>query len=101
MTTFKNFIGGKWVAAKSGKTFSDKNPANLEDIVGEFPSSDASDVDAAVAAAKKAFDGWRLTPAPKRGELLFKVGTILSRRKEEIARSEEHTSELQSLRHLV
>jgi len=85
MTTFKNFVGGKWVPAKSGKTFPDKNPANLEDHIGEFPASDAKDVDAAVAAAKKAFPGWRRTPAPKRGELIFRVGTILSRRKEEIA----------------
>ena len=87
MTTFKNFIGGKWLPAKSGKTFPDKNPANLEDVIGEFPASDAKDVDAAVAAARKAFDGWRRTPAPKRGELIFKVGTILARRKEEIAKA--------------
>src|SRR5436190_12751257 len=87
MTTFKNFIGGKWVSAKSGKLFPDRNPANLEDVVGEFPASDAKDVDAAVAAAKKAYDGWSRTPAPKRGELILKVGEILTRRKEEIARA--------------
>ncbi|HVE42214.1 MAG TPA: aldehyde dehydrogenase family protein, partial [Planctomycetota bacterium] len=87
MTTFKNFIGGKWVAAKSGKTFPDRNPANLEDIIGDFPASDAKDVDAAVAAAKKAYDGWRRTPAPKRGEFILKVGEILTRRKEEIAKA--------------
>ena len=87
MTRFKNFIGGKWVAAKGGAWFEDRNPADLDDVVGEFPSSDAKDVDAAVAAAKKAYDGWRRTPAPKRGELLFRVGEILTRRKEEIARA--------------
>jgi alpha-ketoglutaric semialdehyde dehydrogenase len=87
MTTFKNFIGGKWVPAKSGKTFPDRNPANLDDVVGEFPASDAKDVDAAVAAAKKAYTGWRLTPGPKRGELILKVGEILTRRKEEIAQA--------------
>jgi acyl-CoA reductase-like NAD-dependent aldehyde dehydrogenase len=84
---FKNFIGGKWVAAKSGKAFPNRNPADRNDLIGEFPASDAKDVDAAVAAAKKAFDGWRRTPAPKRGELIFKVGEILTRRKEEIARA--------------
>jgi len=85
MTTFKNFIGGKWVASKTGKTFPNLNPADQKDFIGEFPASDARDVDDAVAAAKKAYDGWRRTPAPKRGELILKVGQILTRRKEEIA----------------
>ncbi|MBV8880059.1 MAG: aldehyde dehydrogenase family protein, partial [Planctomycetaceae bacterium] len=87
MTTFKNFIGGKWVASKTGKTFPNRNPADQSDVIGEFPASDGRDVDAAVAAAKKAYDGWRRTPAPKRGELILKVGEILTRRKEEIARA--------------
>ncbi|MBI3855493.1 MAG: aldehyde dehydrogenase family protein [Planctomycetes bacterium] len=87
MTSFKNFIGGRWVPAKSGKTFPDRNPADLDDVVGEFPASEAKDVDAAVAAANKAYNGWRLTPAPKRGELILKVGEILTRRKEEIAKA--------------
>ena len=87
MGTFKNFIGGKWVASKSKKTFPNRNPADLTDLIGEFPASDGRDVDAAVAAAKQAYDGWRRTPAPKRGELILKVGQILTRRKEEIARA--------------
>jgi len=87
MTRFLNYIGGTWVPAKSGKTYPDRNPADLEDVVGEFPASDAADVDAAVAAAKKAFDGWRRTPAPRRGEIVFKAGELLIRRKEEIARA--------------
>jgi aldehyde dehydrogenase (NAD+) len=87
MTRFLNFIGGGWVPARSGKTFPDRNPADLEDVVGEFPASDAQDVEAAVAAAKKAFDGWRRTPAPKRGEIVFRAGEILRARKEEIARA--------------
>ncbi|HEV3029513.1 MAG TPA: aldehyde dehydrogenase family protein, partial [Planctomycetota bacterium] len=87
MTTFKNFVGGKWVASRTGKSFPNRNPADQSDVIGEFPSSDARDVDAAVQAARKAYDGWRRTPAPKRGELIFKVGEILTRRKEEIARA--------------
>lgn len=87
MTIYKNFIGGKWVPPKAGKRFPNRNPADQEDVIGEFPASDASDVEAAVAAAKKAFPGWRRTPAPRRGELIFKVGEILTRRKEEIARA--------------
>jgi aldehyde dehydrogenase (NAD+) len=82
---FKNRIGGKWVDA--AKTFVDRNPADQDDVVGEFPASDAADVERAVAAAKKAYDAWRRTPAPKRGELVFKAGEILVRRKEEIAKA--------------
>ena len=87
MGTFKNFIGGKWVAPRTKKSFPNRNPADLTDIIGEFPASDGRDVDLAVAAAKEAYDGWRRTPAPKRGELILKVGQILTRRKEEIARA--------------
>ncbi len=61
-----NFIGGKWVPAASAKTFEDRNPADRDELIGVFPRSDKSDVDAAVAAAKKAFPGWRNTPAPRR-----------------------------------
>jgi aldehyde dehydrogenase (NAD+) len=82
---FQNFIGGEWVPAKSGKTFLNRNPADLDEVIGEFPASDAKDVDAAVAAAKKAFDGWRRTPAPRRGELIFRVGEILLKKKESLA----------------
>jgi aldehyde dehydrogenase (NAD+) len=84
---FQNYIGGEWVPAKSGKTFVDLNPADQEDVIGEFPSSDAGDVDRAVAAAKKAFEKWRRTPAPKRGEIIFRVGEILTQEKENLARA--------------
>ncbi len=41
MTTkiYKNLIGGKWVSAETGKTFLNHNPANVDDVVGEFQSS--------------------------------------------------------------
>lgn len=83
---FLNFIGGQWVPAHSGKTFESRNPAQPEDVVGVFPASDHTDVDAAVAAAKKAFQDWRLKPAPVRGEILFKAGQLLAERKETLAR---------------
>lgn len=85
-TTHKNFIGGRWVAAASGKTFAHSNPADRRDVVGEFQESSAEDVNAAVEAAVKACPGWRLTPAPKRGEILFHAAQELERRKEELAR---------------
>jgi len=84
---YKNFIDGRWVEAKSRKTFENRNPANWNDLLGLFPLSDPEDVHRAVSAAKKAFPKWRLVPAPKRGEILQRVGELLRERKEEIART--------------
>ena len=83
---YRNFIDGKWVASSSSKTFEDRNPANHDDVIGTFQESNESDLNAAVEAARRAFESWRLTPAPKRGELLFRAGEILKRDKEKIAR---------------
>ena len=86
---FKNYIDGAWVEAKSGKTFENRNPANRHDLIGLFPASSPDDVDGAVQAAKKAFARWRLVPAPKRGEILYRVGELLRQHKEEIARGDD------------
>jgi aldehyde dehydrogenase (NAD+) len=83
---FQNYINGRWVDAKSGRTFENRNPADWEEVIGTFPRSGKEDVDEAVQAARKAFESWRLVPAPKRGDILRKVGDILTARKEEIAR---------------
>jgi aldehyde dehydrogenase (NAD+) len=83
---FLNHIDGKWVPARSGKTFFNVSPATGE-VLGEFPASAAEDVDAAVAAAAKARDGWRLTPAPKRAEIVYRAGEIIRARKEDLARA--------------
>jgi aldehyde dehydrogenase (NAD+) len=85
---FNNYIGGKWLSAQTGKTFENRNPANRNDLIGIFPASGQADVDDAVAAARKAFAGWRLVPAPKRGELLYRVGELLKKYKEDLARVE-------------
>ncbi|HEV2063901.1 MAG TPA: aldehyde dehydrogenase family protein [Thermoanaerobaculia bacterium] len=82
----RNWIGGEWVPAKSGKTFENRNPADTQDLVGLFPESGAQDVAAAVSAAKKAFPFWRDTPAPRRAEILYAAGEILKRDKEKLAR---------------
>ena len=84
--TYGNLIGGKFVPAKSGKTFENLSPADTSDVVGVFASSDAADVDAAVQAAAKAYETWRLVPAPKRAEILYRTGELLVKRKEEFAR---------------
>jgi aldehyde dehydrogenase (NAD+) len=83
---FKNYIDGQWVEAKSRQTFENRNPANRHDLIGLFPASGPEDVDQAVRAAKKAFARWRLVPAPKRGEILQRVGELLRKHKEELAR---------------
>ncbi|MEB3286273.1 MAG: aldehyde dehydrogenase family protein [Vampirovibrionales bacterium] len=83
---FLNYIGGQWVAASTGKTFENRNPARPDDVVGNFPSSAKDDVLKAVEAAKKAYETWRLYPAPRRGEILYRAGQILVERKEEIAK---------------
>ena len=83
---FKNYINGKWVDAKSGRTFENRNPANWDEVIGTIPKSGKEDVEEAVNAARKAFDEWRLTPAPKRGDILRKVGDLMVERKEALAR---------------
>jgi alpha-ketoglutaric semialdehyde dehydrogenase len=82
--TFKNFIGGEWVDAASGETFETTSPAN-GDVLGVFPRSGAEDVDRAVEAAKAAYEDWRLVPAPRRGEILFRFGQLLADHKDELA----------------
>ena len=77
---FKNFIGGEWLGAASGKTFESRNPADTREVVGVFQDSGADDVNAAVAAARAAFPAWRALPAPKRGEILLRVAQILQER---------------------
>ena len=82
---YKNFINGEWVESVSGRTFENLNPANRHELLGIFQKSNQEDVDAAIAAAKEAYKTWRLTPAPKRGEILFRAARLLSERKEELA----------------
>ena len=84
--TYRNFINGEWVTSSSGKVFENRNPADHSEIVGYFQASTKEDANQAGAAAREAYRGWRLTPAPKRAEYLYKVGEILIRRKEEYAR---------------
>jgi aldehyde dehydrogenase (NAD+) len=83
---YHNLIGGQWLPAASGKTILNLNPADHSDVIGAFPSSHTEDVDMAVAAARKAFATWRLVPAPKRAEVLFRAGTLLQQSKEQYAR---------------
>jgi acyl-CoA reductase-like NAD-dependent aldehyde dehydrogenase len=83
---FKNYIDGQWCNAASGKRFENRNPANWEEVLGTFPDSGAEDIDCAVRSAAAAYDAWRLTPAPKRGEIIKRAGDLLVKYKEDLAR---------------
>jgi len=84
--TFKNFIGGEWVAAASGATFETHNPADTGEVVATYQKSDASDTKQAIAAAKDAQPKWAAVPAPKRGEILHRAAQILESRADQVAR---------------
>ena len=83
---FKNFINGEWVETRSGKAYENRNPADTDELIGMFVSSTAEDVDAAVDAAKEAYKKWRLVPAPKRAEILFRAAELLFERKEQYSK---------------
>jgi len=78
-----NLIDGEWRRAADGRIVESRNPATGA-LIGAVPQSGAADVDEAVRAARAAFDGWRKTPAPKRAEILFRVGERLIQRKREL-----------------
>jgi len=79
---FKNFINGEWLESRSGKAYENRNPANTDELIGMFVSSTEEDVNAAVDAAREAYKTWRLVPAPKRAEILFRAAELLVQRKE-------------------
>jgi len=83
---YNNFINGEWVPASGDKAYENRNPADWDQLVGMFVSSSSEDVDAAVDAAKEAYKSWRLVPAPKRAEILYRAAELLVQRKEEFAK---------------
>ncbi len=81
------FIGGEWVDSASGRTFDSVNPADTRDVIGRFQAGEAADAARAIRAAEVAFQSWRRTPAPKRGEILYRFGALLAEHKERLARA--------------
>src|SRR5439155_600258 len=81
----RNFIDGRWVDASTGSTFENIDPATGE-LIANVAKSSTADVDRAIEAARRSLDTWRLYPAPKRGEILYRAGEIALRRKDELAR---------------
>ena len=81
--TFANYIDGQWVTGPS--TFEDRNPANTDEIVGNFAKGSAKDVEAAAAAAGAALPAWAGASGPSRGAILYKAADILDRKFEQVA----------------
>ena len=81
------FINGEWVNSESGETFERRNPADPDEVIGEFQKGNQQDVFSALDAAEKAFPAWSETPAPRRAELLFKAAQLLSECKADLART--------------
>src|SRR5437762_5948564 len=85
-TTYHNFIDGDWVPSVSGDLFENRNPANTDDLIGVFQKSTPDDVKRAIDAARRAYDHWRLVPAPRRAEVLFRAAQLIAERKDALAR---------------
>jgi alpha-ketoglutaric semialdehyde dehydrogenase len=82
--TYQNFIDGKWVVPASGKYYPDINPANYDDIIGNFPLSGREDVDAAVQSAHKAFKLWSKLLPTEREKYIDKFVVLLDQEKQRI-----------------
>ncbi len=63
VSKYQLFIDGEWVNSESGETFTRVNPADPNEVIGEFQKGNAPDAEKAVDAAEKAFDAWSDTPA--------------------------------------
>ena len=85
-TLCRNYINGQWVESKSQKIVERRNPANTDEILARIPLSTREETKEAIVAAKAAFPGWRETPPPTRGKILFKAVRIMEEQKEELAR---------------
>jgi aldehyde dehydrogenase (NAD+) len=85
MRTYDNFIGGEWVAARSGGTFQTLNPANTREVVAQYPASGRDDAAAAIMAAKQAFPAWSAMTPVARGRILSRASQLIEARKAELA----------------
>ncbi|HEX8255210.1 MAG TPA: aldehyde dehydrogenase [Thermoanaerobaculia bacterium] len=87
MPRIANFIGGQFVAPQSGAYLDDICPAT-GDVLAQIPDSDRADVDAAVAAAKRAFPSWSTTATEERSKILLKLADLIDQNLDELARLE-------------
>ena len=83
---FENYIGGEWIPPSTGDYAPNRNPANLDEVIGHYPVSGPKDVAAAVGAAREAFGAWSATPGPVRGRVLARAVEIFRARLDDFAR---------------
>jgi aldehyde dehydrogenase (NAD+) len=84
--TYSNYVDGRWLPSRAGRTFENRNPADRDELVGVFQASTPEDAADAVRAAARAYASWRLVPAPRRAEILFRAAALIAARKEDFAR---------------
>jgi aldehyde dehydrogenase (NAD+) len=84
---YKLFIDGNWEDSESGETYSRVNPADPNELLGEFQKGNESDAKKAIDAAEDACESWADTPAPKRAEFILKAAELLRCQKEELSRT--------------
>jgi len=82
----RNFVNGRWVESRSGRTLERRNPASLDELIGLAPLSTREETREAIAAARAAFASWRDTPAPLRGRVIARAALRMEQQKEELAR---------------
>ena len=87
VSTFRHFIAGEWCDSTSGETFESRNPADQRDVIGRFQQGTKADAAMAIKAAETALPMWRRTPAPKRGEILYRFGALMAEHEERLARA--------------
>lgn len=82
---FKNYISGKWTTASNGKSFEQRNPANLDEVTGIWPASTKEDTIVAIDAANEAFPVWNALTVYQRAEYLKKALELMKQRVDEFA----------------
>lgn len=83
----RNFIDGEWSESVTRRTQDNFNPADTRQALGKVVRSSKDDTLRAIESAKKALPGWKKTPAPKRGAILFEVARLMTERKEQLSRA--------------
>ena len=82
-----SYVNGKWYQPTGKEIGRNINPADIEDVIAEFPYASPVDVQKAIVAAQAAFTAWRKTPGPERGRVIWRAAEIARRRADEIART--------------
>ena len=81
-----SYLNGKWIQPDSKEIIKNINPADINDVIAEFPAAQADDAVRAIEAAKAAFPEWKRTPGPERGRVLWRAANIARARADEIAK---------------